>query len=136
MALAVLMFSMAGIPPMAGFLGKFYLVQRALSTGPTALAVIVMLNAAIAAAYYLRIVTAMYLREALFPFTVRNVLAIRLSAVLCTLAVLAFFIFPGVLTRQNQIFEKSAPLTRAPAAFEMAGESSPPHTPSLSAVHN
>jgi NADH-quinone oxidoreductase subunit N len=111
---ALCLFSLIGMPLTIGFLGKFYIIQQALAAGHTTLAVIVVLNAAIAAAYYLRIVTAMYLREALFPFTVRNVLPIKLSAALCTLAVVALFLFPSVLTSQNQISEKSASLTQSP----------------------
>jgi len=72
--LAVFMFSMAGIPPLAGFLGKLAIFLGVLEIGPTAamptrgawflaLAVIGVLNAAIAAAYYLRIVATMYFRQ-------------------------------------------------------------------------
>jgi NADH-quinone oxidoreductase subunit N len=95
--------SLIGMPLTVGFLGKFYLVQRALSTGHTTLAVILVLNAAIAAAYYLRIIAAMYLREPLFPFTVRNVPAIKFTLLLCALAVLFFFLAPTLLLSANNV---------------------------------
>jgi NADH-quinone oxidoreductase subunit N len=95
------LFSLIGMPLTVGFLGKFYLVSRALSTGHQVLAVIVMINAAIAAAYYLKIVAAMYLREALYPFTVRNLVPIKAAAVVCTLAVVVFFVVPNVLILAN-----------------------------------
>jgi NADH-quinone oxidoreductase subunit N len=114
--MTICLFSLIGMPLTVGFLGKFYIIQQTLATGHTTLAVIVVLNAAVAAAYYLRIVTAMYLRQALFPFTVRNVFAIKLSAALCTLAVLAFFLFPTLLTRHNPIFDKSPFLTQTSTA--------------------
>ncbi len=76
-ALAIFMFSLAGIPPLAGFWGKFTLMTGALDVGAPmtaeqtdlqkwfiALAIITMLNAAAAAAYYLRLVAVMYFREA------------------------------------------------------------------------
>ena len=65
--LAICLFSLIGMPLTMGFLGKFYLIQQALATGHSTLAVIVVLNAAIAAAYYLKIIAAMYLREPLYP---------------------------------------------------------------------
>jgi NADH-quinone oxidoreductase subunit N len=113
--MALCLFSLIGMPLTVGFLGKFYLVQRALSTGHTALAVILVLNAAVAAAYYLRIVAAMYLREALYPFVVRNVAPIRISAILCTIGVVALFVFPRVLTSNNRMVEPDQAAAQAPA---------------------
>ena len=115
--MALCLFSLIGMPLTVGFLGKFYLITRALSTGHTILAVIVMLNAAIAAAYYLKIIAAMYLREALYPFTVRNLLPIRITAILCSLAVVAFFVVPSALLTANNVnpgFDKNKTPTAAP----------------------
>ncbi len=95
--LSLCLFSLIGMPLTIGFLGKFYIIQRALGTGHTALAVIVVINAAVAAAYYLKIIAAMYLREPLYPFSLRKSPAIRISAVICSVAVIAFFIAPKPL---------------------------------------
>ncbi len=69
--MALCLFSLAGIPPLAGFYGKFQLLFSAFgaTTGPDArlfqwLAIIGVLNSAVGAYYYLRIVVAMYLRPA------------------------------------------------------------------------
>jgi NADH-quinone oxidoreductase subunit N len=59
-ALAVLMFSLAGIPPLVGFFGKFYVLKAAISAGLIWLAVFGMLSSVIGAYYYLRIVYIMY----------------------------------------------------------------------------
>lgn len=59
-SLAVLMFSMAGVPPMAGFFGKFFVFQAALKAELYTLAIIGVLTSVIAAFYYLRIVKVMY----------------------------------------------------------------------------
>ncbi len=59
-ALAVCMFSMSGIPPLAGFLGKFYVFHAAISAGYYWLAVIGVLTSVVSAFYYLRIVKLMY----------------------------------------------------------------------------
>ncbi len=63
LALAVFMFSMAGIPPLAGFFGKLYVFLAAVEAGLYLLAVLGVLASVIAAFYYLRIVKIMYFDE-------------------------------------------------------------------------
>ena len=63
LALSVFLLSLIGIPPTAGFVGKFYLFGAAVKAGYLWLAVIGVLNSAIAAYYYLRLVVFMYMRE-------------------------------------------------------------------------
>ena len=63
LAMAFFMFSMAGIPPTGGFLGKYVVFRSAIESQQYTLAVIGMLNAAIAAYYYLKVVMTMYMRE-------------------------------------------------------------------------
>lgn len=59
----VLLFSLAGIPPTAGFFGKFYIFMGAVRAGLVWLAVIGMLNSAVSAYYYLRVIMIMYMSE-------------------------------------------------------------------------
>jgi len=59
----VFLVSLAGIPPTAGFIGKFYIFMAAVNGGMTWLAVVAVVFAAISAFYYLRIVMVMYMRE-------------------------------------------------------------------------
>jgi len=59
----VFMVSLAGIPPTAGFIGKFYLFMAAVQAGLAWLAVVALLFAAVSAYYYLRVVMVMYMRE-------------------------------------------------------------------------
>jgi NADH-quinone oxidoreductase subunit N len=63
-ALALFLLSLVGIPPLAGFVGKFYVFGAAVRSGYLWLAVIAVLNSAIAAYYYLRVIVYMYMREA------------------------------------------------------------------------
>ena len=63
-ALTLFLLSLIGIPPLAGFFAKFYLFGAAIRAGYVALAVIAVLNSAVAAYYYLRVVVYMYMREA------------------------------------------------------------------------
>ena len=61
--LAMLLFSLAGIPPLAGFFAKFYVFLAAMKAGLYALAVIGVLASVVGAYYYLRIVKIMYFDE-------------------------------------------------------------------------
>ncbi len=67
-AMAIFMFSMAGIPPMAGFFGKLYVFLAAVEVGLYALAVIGVLASVVGAYYYLRIVKLMYFDEPVEAF--------------------------------------------------------------------
>jgi len=110
------LFSLIGMPLTVGFTGKFYIIQQALSTGHTSLAIITVINAAVAAAYYLRIVAAMYLREPLYPFTLRKPAAIRVCALVCSVAVVAFFIAPqSLLTAGSPVPAPESAAAPAPA---------------------
>jgi NADH-quinone oxidoreductase subunit N len=60
LALAIFMFSMAGIPPLAGFFGKLYIFLAALDGGLVWPAIIGVLSSVVAAYYYLRIIKVMY----------------------------------------------------------------------------
>ena len=59
----VFMFSLTGIPPTAGFVGKFYLISAALDAGYTWLVIVAVLFSAVSAYFYLRIVMYMYMRD-------------------------------------------------------------------------
>jgi NADH-quinone oxidoreductase subunit N len=63
-AIAIFMFSLAGIPPLAGFFGKLYVFMAAIEAGLVPLAVIGVLASVVGAFYYLRIVKVMYFDEA------------------------------------------------------------------------
>lgn len=62
-AMAVCMFSLAGFPPTAGFMGKFYLFSAALKSGYLWLVIFGVLNSLISVYYYIRVVVAMYMHE-------------------------------------------------------------------------
>ncbi len=63
LALTIFLLSLIGIPPTAGFVGKFYLFGAAVRSGYIWLAVIGVLNSAVAAYYYLRVIVSMYMRD-------------------------------------------------------------------------
>jgi NADH-quinone oxidoreductase subunit N len=61
--MGILMLSLTGIPPTVGFFAKLYVLLAAVDAGLAWLAVILVLNAAMAAFYYLRVVVYMYMRD-------------------------------------------------------------------------
>ena len=99
----IFMVSLAGIPPTAGFIGKFYVFMSAVETGMTWLAVVALIFAVISAYYYLRVVMVMYMHEP-NPVTERSphlVMSPTLSIVLaCSVAgVVIFGIYPNPLVQ-------------------------------------
>jgi NADH-quinone oxidoreductase subunit N len=97
----VFMVSLAGIPPTAGFIGKFYVFMSAVEAGLTWLAVLALVFAAISAYFYLRIVMVMYMREPelVTAASPRLVMSPALSIVLaCAVAGVVFFgLYPNPL---------------------------------------
>ncbi|MGQ0667393.1 MAG: NADH-quinone oxidoreductase subunit N [Nitrospiraceae bacterium] len=95
------MVSLAGIPPTAGFIGKFYVFLAAVEAGMTWLAVLALIFAAISAYYYLRLVMVMYMREPgeITATSPRFVMSPTLSIVLaCAVAgVVIFGFYPNPL---------------------------------------
>jgi len=63
LAMSIMMFSMAGIPPLAGFFGKLFIFQSAVSAGLYTLAIIGVLTSVVAAYYYIRVIKVMYFEE-------------------------------------------------------------------------
>ncbi|MHC5109658.1 MAG: NADH-quinone oxidoreductase subunit N [Planctomycetota bacterium] len=108
LGLAICVFSLMGFPPTAGFLGKLYIFSSAFSIDAThpfhgpmvALAIIGVVNSAIAAAYYLRIVGAAYVREEISPVLRTAGSPVRIAIALCSLPMLLFFAWPGDLVRE------------------------------------
>ncbi len=94
MWLAIFMFSMAGIPPFAGFWGKYFIFAAAVQSGLWALAVIGVLTSVIGAFYYIRIVKLMYFDEAATAFDAMPP-SLSFAAAATGLFTGLFFIFPA-----------------------------------------
>src|SRR5882672_170737 len=94
-ALAIFMFSLAGVPPLAGFFGKFYVFYAAVQTGLIWLAVIGFVTSVVSAFYYLRIVKVMYFDEPVASFDRSPGWAMNLIIGVSGLLVLLFLVFAG-----------------------------------------
>jgi NADH-quinone oxidoreductase subunit N len=95
-ALAAMMFSLAGIPPLAGFFAKFYVFAAAIQAGLVALAVIGVVTSVIGAFYYIRIVKVIYFDEPREPYAPLP-LALKVVLGLATVVVVLFGIAPAPL---------------------------------------
>ena len=95
-ALTIFMFSMTGIPPLAGFFGKFYVFLAAIQAGYYPLAIIGVLTSVVAAYYYLRIVKLVYFDEAKSAMEPVNHTLGWVTAATASLVVL-FFLVPNPL---------------------------------------
>jgi NADH-quinone oxidoreductase subunit N len=139
MALAVFMFSLIGIPPLAGFWGKFRLVSGALGLEEATiepdvvqwfrvLAVITVLNAAVSAGYYLRIVATMYFGAGEGKAAPPGRLGARAATIAATVVVVVLGIAPGQFWDSTDRAAKAVilPNVVAPVSIRMPGSNDRP----------
>jgi NADH-quinone oxidoreductase subunit N len=104
--LAMLLFSLAGIPPLAGFFAKFYVFLAAIKAGLYTLAVIGVLSSVVGAYYYLNIVKIMYFDEPVKGFE-RMPGLLRLVLGVSGLSVMLFFAYPAPILDAATVAAKS-----------------------------
>jgi NADH-quinone oxidoreductase subunit N len=97
LAMAIFMFSMAGIPPMAGFFGKMVVFLAVLNAGMVWLAVVGVLASVVAAYYYLRVVKVMYLDEVETPLDADIDPEMKLLLTVTSLVTLFYMLYPTPL---------------------------------------
>jgi len=103
-AMAIFMFSLAGIPPTAGFVGKFYIFGGAVQAGHVVLAVIGVMASLVSVYYYLRVVVSMYMRpqsEGEAALTGASP-ALGLALAISVAGILFLGVYPGPLYRVAQ----------------------------------
>jgi len=102
-AMAVFMFSLAGIPPLAGFFAKIYVFMAAIDAGLYGLAVIGVVTSVVGAYYYLRIVKVMYFDEPAPAFEPAMTTGMNVLLVATAGATLLFFLLPGPLVTSAEV---------------------------------
>lgn len=95
--LAILMFSLAGIPPFVGFFAKYFVFLAAIEAGLYVLAVIGVLASVVGAYYYLRVIKVMYFDEPAAPFEKPMARDIRFVLTIAAAFVTLFFVYPSPL---------------------------------------
>ena len=93
----IILFSLAGIPPLAGFFAKFYIFKSVLEQSMYFLAIVGLLSTVVAAFYYLRIIKIMYFDKEKEKYDTDHNLWLKLSLTASTLLILIYFIFPSQL---------------------------------------
>tara|TARA_B100001142_G_scaffold179685_1_gene179205 strand:- start:1847 stop:3265 length:1419 start_codon:yes stop_codon:yes gene_type:complete len=97
LSLLVILFSLAGIPPLAGFFAKFYIFKSVLEQSMFFLAIVGLLSTVVAAFYYLRIIKIIYFDKEKEKYDTDHSLWLKFSLTVSTLLVLIYFIFPSQL---------------------------------------
>jgi len=96
--ISVFMFSLMGIPPLAGFMGKFQIFYAALKAGMAPLAIIAVLNSVVSVYYYLRVILVMYMEKGDQPAKEIHPTRVELAVIsLFALCVIALGLFPSVI---------------------------------------
>ena len=93
----IILFSLAGIPPLAGFFAKFYIFKSVIEQSMYFLAIVGLLATVVAAFYYLRIIKIMYFDKEKESYDKDNSLWLKFSLSFSTLIILLYFIFPSQL---------------------------------------
>ncbi len=96
-AITVFLLSMAGIPPTAGFMGKFYIITSAISAGQTALAVLGIISSILSMWYYLRLIINMYFYEAEDSFEVAGSPLATAGTFVLAISVFAIGLYPIII---------------------------------------
>tara|TARA_B110000444_G_scaffold232249_1_gene240788 strand:- start:158 stop:748 length:591 start_codon:yes stop_codon:yes gene_type:complete len=97
LSLLVILFSLAGIPPLAGFFAKFYIFKSVLEQSMYFLAIVGLLSTVVAAFYYLRIIKIIYFDKEKEKYDTDHSLWLKSSLAITTLLILTYFIFPSQL---------------------------------------
>jgi NADH-quinone oxidoreductase subunit N len=97
LCLLVILFSLAGIPPLAGFFAKFYVFKAVLEQSMYFLAIVGLLSTVVAAFYYLRIIKIIYFDKEKEKFDTDHSLWLKFSLTVSTILILLYFIFPSQL---------------------------------------
>ena len=97
LSLLIILFSLAGIPPLAGFFAKFYIFKSVIEQSMYFLAIVGLLSTVIAAFYYLRIIKIIYFDDEREKYDTNHSIWLRISLTFSTLLILLYFIFPSKL---------------------------------------
>ncbi len=102
-ALLIVLFSLAGIPPLAGFFAKFYIFMAVIEQSMYFLAIVGLLSTVVAAFYYLRLIKIIYFDEPKDKFETDHNLGLKITLTISTGILALYFIYPGIL---NELVSK------------------------------
>ena len=97
LSLLIILFSLAGIPPLAGFFAKFYIFKAVLEQSMYFLAIVGLLSTVIAAFYYLRVIKIIYFDKEKEKYDQDHNIWLKFSLTFSTILILLYFVFPSQL---------------------------------------
>ena len=98
LSLLIILFSLAGVPPLAGFFAKFYIFMAVIEVEMYALAIIGLVTTVVSAFYYLRIIKIIYFDKPQKPYDTIYDLGLKTTLILSSIIILIYFINPSILT--------------------------------------
>ena len=104
-SLLVVLFSLAGIPPLAGFFAKFYIFMAVIEQSMYFLAIVGLLSTVVAAFYYLRLIKIMYFDKPKEKYETDHTIGLKVTLAISTGILILYFIYPGLL---NEIVSRIA----------------------------
>tara|TARA_B100000029_G_C16759312_1_gene661207 strand:- start:62 stop:496 length:435 start_codon:yes stop_codon:yes gene_type:complete len=93
----IIMFSLAGIPPLGGFFAKFYVFMAVIENEMYILAVIGLLTTVISAFYYIRIIKIIYFDKSVGPFDQIKKISVTGTVFISCILLITFFLYPSIL---------------------------------------
>jgi NADH-quinone oxidoreductase subunit N len=101
----IILFSLAGIPPLAGFFAKFYIFMAVIESKMYMLAVIGLITTVVSAFYYLQIIKIIYFDKPKKPFELSYDLGLKISLALSSILILTYFLYPSILIELVSLIE-------------------------------
>ena len=93
----IILFSLAGIPPLAGFFAKFYVFMAVIESKMYMLAIVGLITTVVSAFYYLRVIKIIYFDKSKKPFDGNIDFGLKISLTLSSLLILIYFVYPSLL---------------------------------------
>ena len=97
LCMMIILFSLAGIPPLAGFFAKFYIFTAVIEQSMYFLAIVGLLSTVIAAFYYIRLIKVMYFDEQKDKYDLNHSLGLKMILVISSTIILIYFINPNII---------------------------------------
>ena len=97
LSMMIILFSLAGIPPLAGFFAKFYIFTAVIEQSMYFLAIVGLLSTVIAAFYYIRLIKVMYFDEQKDKYDLNHSFGLKMILVISSAIILIYFINPNII---------------------------------------
>ena len=97
LSMMIILFSLAGIPPLAGFFAKFYIFTAVIEQSMYFLAIVGLLSTVIAAFYYIRLIKVMYFDKQREKYDLNHSISLKMILVVSSTIILIYFINPNII---------------------------------------